>query len=578
MSPPHPARDDPPPWTGRERLALAVALSSVAAVFAGALGGAFVYDDLTLIAGNPGVHDPFDVAGLWTRPLWGEQLGHWRPLTAQVLATCWWLGDGAPTAFHALALALHLASTAAIAGLWCAFGGNARGAVIAALLFAVHPAHAESIAFASALNDPLCGCCTLHALLRWRHWRRAGRGRDLALAILLLTAALAAKESGALGPLLCLGSDLVLGRATRRATRGLAAGLVVYALLRMAVFGEWTGGVLRTTYASPLGWPDLAARTATGLAARVTWPFGRDPFGAAQAVAGIDVVAAAGLGALLLWTLRTRDAIARPRVRLGAGLCASALLLPALTAGSLGPYPIADRYVYLAIAGLVLCAPAPGRRALAAMLALVAGMSWLARSRVAVFADQATLVANAKALHPDDPRFPCMEGALLLERTNNGDRAALPAARAALLQARALLGGELARRDHLGPLRADVAVSLAWCTLHEEGSRPAPDWDRIEREFARITQDWPDRADAHVGLGIVAASTGRYDAAELAFGRALERDPGATAARCNRGRLRWQRGDRSAARADLIEVLRAVPDHAGALQLLAEIEAASGRR
>src|SRR5262245_4365005 len=128
----------PQPVRTRQFGVALVVLAIVGVVFARALWGGFVYDDVALIAQNPGVHDPLDFAAL-TQPLWGAQLGHWRPLTAQLLALCWWLGGGQPWPFHALALLLHLVAALAVLSVARELGASARTAALTALLFALHP-------------------------------------------------------------------------------------------------------------------------------------------------------------------------------------------------------------------------------------------------------------------------------------------------------------------------------------------------------------------------------------------------------------------------------------------------------
>ena len=46
-----------------------------------------------------------------------------------------------------------------------------RPAGCAALLFALHPVQVESVAWASALNDPLFGCLALFSIERFLAWR-----------------------------------------------------------------------------------------------------------------------------------------------------------------------------------------------------------------------------------------------------------------------------------------------------------------------------------------------------------------------------------------------------------------------
>ncbi|MGE3172328.1 MAG: tetratricopeptide repeat protein [Planctomycetota bacterium] len=564
------------------RASVALLLLAVTLVFARALGGAFVYDDLTLLAGNPGLHDPWDLVALWTTPLWGEQLGHWRPLTAQLMALGWWLGDGQPWAIHAMALLLHLLAALAVARLWRLGGGPPAmlPGTLAALLFALHPAQAESVAWCAALNDVLAGACALHGLCAWLRFRAEGRTRDLLAAITLAALALAAKEGGAVTPLLYVASDLLRrGGGTHGSARGARFAalwplllLPLWWLLRTLVFGDAAGGLDRTTFAHPGSPFAIGAATGSGLVMHLLWPFGLVMF-APVAQVGAAAFALGGLALAGLAALLWRGGA---RVRTGALLVLAGVVPPMLTTASLGPYPIADRYLYLPCAGLglLLAAPIASARgpAFAArwtwvLCALVAAFATLSFARLDTWSDQESFVDRALERYPSDPRLHLMRGQLLLERAA-GDARELPAATAALQQARLLLGGDLRRQDHLAQVRADVAIGLGWCALLQAATRQRPDWQPVEREFLDLTERWPDRSDPWVALGILRAQTGRVPAAEQAFRRAIELDPGNGRAHLNMAQLLLQNGDVAGARRHLEEALRISPEDAVARQLL----------
>lgn len=145
-------------------LVLAVAVVA-AAVFATAIGGPFLYDDRPLIADNPYVQSFAWWPRWWTTDFWhisedfvrfGNRMVYWRPLISASYAVDWQLGGGSPIMFH-------LTNTLAQAGMgalsfvvlrrWI---GATWPALVAALLFAVHPTKAESVAWIAGRTDVFC--------------------------------------------------------------------------------------------------------------------------------------------------------------------------------------------------------------------------------------------------------------------------------------------------------------------------------------------------------------------------------------------------------------------------------------
>ena len=121
------------------RLYLAVAGCAVV-VYAGALWNRFALDDGPIIALNPLVQAPSSAWRAFMAPYWPPDLGGklYRPLPV----VSWALDrlvDGAPW-YHLVNLMWHAAACVAVAALVRRLA-NERAALVAGLLFAVHPVH-----------------------------------------------------------------------------------------------------------------------------------------------------------------------------------------------------------------------------------------------------------------------------------------------------------------------------------------------------------------------------------------------------------------------------------------------------
>ena len=554
---------------------IATIVVATLAVYARALSGGFVYDDLTLIAQNPSLHDATDFLTIWTNPLWGEQLGHWRPLTAQLLALGWSATPQSTLGIHSISLAVLTSAAVAAAMILRRLGSTPNTATLAALLFVLHPANAEVASWCSALNDALLAACTLFGLDRWIAWRENGRASALASALALAAAAMLAKEAGVFTPAIYLASDLVTGRArlAARAMPMLGAVMLCWLVARMAVFGEVGAGFFRTTFSHTGSAFGNAITVGGGLAQRLVFPFTRNMF---EGPRDVTVVPAWIAAFALLAAFR----FGTPRVgvagRIACILACASLVPPMLTVPNLGPYPVADRYLTLATAGWGMLVAAMAQRWIGAarfvphaVIALYAAVSW---SRVPEWRDQETFVAHSLAQRPQDPRLHLMRGTLLLERAQAGDAAAAAGAHTALLEAKRLLGDDLLQKDQLAALRRDVAIGLAWISMFVAGADGGPDWSRVEREFTTVTTEWPDRADGFVGLGVALAAGGKLERGQAALERAIVLDPGTAAAHHNLAKVLQLRGDLLGARSRLQEALRIRPDDAQSKAMLEAVE------
>lgn len=156
--------------TGIGMIAGAAGVAAVLA-FANSLGNDFAYDDLPVVAANEDIHSLRTLPGTVLKPYWpnrqGQALGLWRPVTTWVLGLQWTLWRGSPTGFHAVNILLN-GTAAALVAILLGHLLPPSGALLGALVFAVHPVHVEAVANVVGLSELLAanaylGACVLVA-------------------------------------------------------------------------------------------------------------------------------------------------------------------------------------------------------------------------------------------------------------------------------------------------------------------------------------------------------------------------------------------------------------------------------
>ncbi len=151
--------------TPRPAVIAALVALVAAAVFAPAITGPWIYDDHLLIPDNPHIQsfdgwprwflsDFWDVKAELTRG--GGRIMYWRPLISATYAAEWQLGGGSPLLFHATNILLHGAVAALAFVVLRRWLASTWPACVAALLFAVHPTKAESVAWIAGRTDVIC--------------------------------------------------------------------------------------------------------------------------------------------------------------------------------------------------------------------------------------------------------------------------------------------------------------------------------------------------------------------------------------------------------------------------------------
>jgi len=128
------------------RLYLAIAASALV-VYLGALKNRWAWDDIPIIVYNPLLLSPKALWQAFLVPYTPLQFGGglYRPLTIATYALDLRLSAGAPAWFHAINLLWNAGASVAVAMLARRLSGD-RAALVAGLLFAVHPVHVEAVA------------------------------------------------------------------------------------------------------------------------------------------------------------------------------------------------------------------------------------------------------------------------------------------------------------------------------------------------------------------------------------------------------------------------------------------------
>jgi tetratricopeptide (TPR) repeat protein len=430
----------------------AIALLGIAA-YSNALGGAFVFDDTTLIRDHAALRGLGRVASLE-----GLRLFPHRWFAFLTFALNLRLLGASPWGFHAVNVAIHLASAALVWALvvlafrtprvaGSALAPHARAvAFVAAALFVAHPIQTQAVTYVVQRMTSLATLLYLGAVVTWLRWRldraAGGAGGALRFAAVLALALLAmkTKEIAFTLPFAILLAELAFFETSRADLVRLVPVLATAAVVPATYL--WTGaplsGSLSAVSALAPGQapPGRLDYLATQLAVIVTYlflillPIGQNldhdypihrSFLDPEVLSGAAVLLPLAALAAWLW-VRTRRGAARPldpAARLAAFGIAWWFL--ALSVES-SVFPIVDvineHRVYLPSAGL-LAAAAVGiallalrrwepsiaaRRAVAAVavLAIVLGGATFARNRV--WATDVSLWTDAARKSPGKSR------------------------------------------------------------------------------------------------------------------------------------------------------------------------------
>jgi Flp pilus assembly protein TadD len=539
--------------TRGRRGAILVVLVALAAALPALLPG-FIHDDHHLIEDNELIRSLARAGEILGRGYWtvgGAAVPNlYRPVTILSFAINYAAGGVHPLGYRAVNLALHLGVVLLVLALARRVLGAPRpgvfpdGALVAALLFAVHPVHTEVLGLVVGRGDLLAAAGTLAAVLLFLAGReRAAAGdrrgalaRD-ALAVLAFVLGVFSKENAIAAPLIVLAADLT--RPWHPAAPGGAKGprprpawgvhavflgaAVAAVVARTAVLGVVGPAAFTHFVDNPIAHQAFPQSTFTALAVLARYA-GLMVFPARLSIDhSYDVIPAAGslfetgpaIGAILLlggaatmllaW--RRRPAVAFSLALAGLALAPVANLL--IPIGTI----MAERLLYLPSAGVCLLAGAgaaalgsvgesAGKRTLAATALVVVGLGVRSFDRLLDWRDDRTIFASAVAVTPRSVRAQFNYGAAS-ERAGDDGAAA------------AAYGTALA----IWPDFADAHFNLAGV---EARRRRWPEALDHYREAVRLQ---PGNVSYLVNLGSSLTSAGRAADAIAPLQRAVELDP-----------------------------------------------------
>jgi hypothetical protein len=417
--------------TSSRRLYAAVALCAVV-VQLGALWNQFALDDQIVIVLNPLVAR---ISGLWqafTLPYWPPELRAqmYRPLTMATFVLDRAV-DGAAW-FHAVNLAWHAGATVAVTALARRWSGS-TAALVAGLVFAVHPVHVEAVANVVGRAELMAALFALLAVYAAVERQSVGwSAAALALGIL-------SKENAAVTPAL-IAWVWILGvrpLPPRRRLLAFAATWVVlavaYAAVRWAVLQPYgvSHGVAPTFRdAAPIDVRLTAVAILSDVGRLLVFPYTlRIDYAPAERTLvtslfdprfGLGLVCFAVWAGLLVWAVRA----GRRVEAVGLGWIAIAFLPVANLLFPSG-ISLAERTLYLPSAGLAIAAGAWLRALDGRRLALVLGAVVLAGAartavRVPVWRDDMSVTLSILEDSPRSYRGPARAAGVYQGRRQAG--------------------------------------------------------------------------------------------------------------------------------------------------------------
>jgi hypothetical protein len=499
------------------------------------------YDDESYVTANPSV-----LAGLTGESIaWAfssVKAFYWHPLTWLSLMLDVTLFGPAPGALHMVNVALHIGTVVTVFLALHRFTGHKTRSMVVSALFGLHPLRVESVAWVAERKDVLSGSLTALTLLAYARYVKQPGPKRYGVVLVLFALACMAKPSVVIVPVLLLLLDY--WPLHRRAFREkLPMFVMAAALTIVTIVGQKQSGALDFAGPIPAGTRFLNAIYSLGQylwttvwpsALAVIYPYPREfPGVAFVGVALIGITAAA-------WWQRN----ARPWILTG-WLWFVVGLLPTLGLIQAGAQGRADRFTYIPHIGLLiamvwLAAEFLPKRLLPIVTSgVVVVLTFLSWRQTSLWQDSRTLFAHTLSGTSDNWLGEFSYGLAMLEENRADDY------RRHMTRAATLNPSHAVSRYHLGRLAAEsgqpneaerwfaeaVRLKPDYADAHYSRAamlmalgRPADALPSFERALhSGLAPEWA--ANAHDGVGVVLANSGRFTEAEKHFREALTIKP-----------------------------------------------------
>lgn len=550
-------------------------------VYLDALWNELLWDDLVLVVNNPAIKQWAGLPALFRSDLFpaGMRSHYYRPLQALSYLLDYQIWGLNPFGFHLTSILLHAGVAVLLYRLGVALLDDARAALIAALLFAVHPIHTEAVTYVSGRSDPLAAAAMLIALLSFVRDRRPALSGWRLLSLAAFFLALLAREAAMALVLLIPLADRAVTRpgdppsapAWRRVTFGYlpyALVLAVYLWLRSAAVGAaWV-----PTATAQVAWPlrlltmlKVVVAYLSLLLVPVNQHMERVVRPAASVLDPFVLGAAIVVGAALVAAVSCRR-LARP-VAIGAAWFGLALL-PVANLVPLSTF-MAEHWLYVPSMGMFLAAGWAVARGMAGagepvlrigLLVVLAAYGGLTMRRNLDWKDGVTFYQATLRQAPSSVRAWTNLGHAYQE---SGQMEAAKAAYGRALNLRPEAADERAVR-----FDADLADPH-----NNLGNiyRAQGQYEAALQEFQQALALNPAHSSAYNNLGLTLAAMGRFAEARRAVEAALRLDPGSAAAHSNLGNQYFRLDDLARAQVEYLAAIRLNPDYAEAYNNLGSV-------
>ncbi|HEY4365547.1 MAG TPA: tetratricopeptide repeat protein [Bryobacteraceae bacterium] len=509
-----------------------------AAVYAPSLGYSFVSDDSRQISMAAPRFAWSAIPSYFTTDIWSfveqEKSNYYRPVFLLWLLVNYKAFGDDPFPWHLTTIAVHLMVVLLLYFLAQKLTKDRIAAAIAALLFGLHPAHTEGVAWVSGVTEPLFAAFSLGAILCHLRARESENARDRfrwrSASVALFALDIFQKETAIVVPVLLfadwwLNPDPASKSWRDRIRAGVLALLpylyvgVVYMGMRVLALGGFT------PHRSVWGWrmtfwtlPSVAWFYLRGL----VWPIGFGMFYDLSAVTQpgwanfvLPLLSVLLAAALLLWIARTSRAAAF------AAVLTVVPLLPVLYVRAFSPTDLVHhRYLYVPSAGLAIIVALGFRRlsgwsasawstaVSAACLATVAALlAWGTVRESRPWKDDVTLGAHAVEIAPLSIAAPSFYGGALYLAGRFSE--ALPYLQASLSDPRV--------ED-----KSDLLYASGLCLMRMEA------WSGAKADFTQVLDIRPNHSQAHLMLGLAEMQLGELPGAEAELREALRLRPRVT--------------------------------------------------
>ncbi|GMV91640.1 MAG: hypothetical protein AMXMBFR82_14180 [Candidatus Hydrogenedentota bacterium] len=499
------------------------------------------YDDTLYVTRNAEVQ-----AGLtWEGLRWAfssATTGNWHPLTWLSHMLDVELFGMRPSAHHWMNVAMHaLACVLLLAFLGYSTRLWHRSAAVAAL-FALHPLHVESVAWVAERKDVLCAVFFFLTLLAYARFVRCRSWYAYATALLAFALALMAKPMAVTLPFVLLLIDV--WPLKRVSLPGLCRKTAFTLLVEKTPFIVLSGAVSAATFllqhqvegVRSLGDTGLGLRTANALVSYASYlgktfvpvqlaayyPYPVDGIVTWKVVSSAALLAALSIAAVLFIRRRPWFAV--------GWFWFLGMLVPVIGLVQVGSQAMADRYMYLPMAGLLFAVawtvpsllPSTQKVRLTLVLAslvICAVLGALTLRQVGYWKDSIALFEHTLAVAGDSATTHTNLGGAYLER-GELEKALHHSQRAVEIKP-----NDVNARNNIGIVLLSVG-------------KP----EDAAKSFAAAAQLQPDNPEIHFNLGLAYKAAGRSNEARVAFTTAIALNPAHVKARMEIGDMLLNEG------------------------------------